>query len=139
MPAVLALAGMFCFSILIIQSIYMSYTIALFEQNIPENFQEALEFFEKSDKSQQEVVSPIFQEFYDEIAVIFPCICTIDDDDGEEGVWCDGPLINNFKCKVPVIGFTFSKVAEALPVVIETANDMGISVLDWQSGMVFNS
>ena len=116
----------------------MSYTIALFDVKLPENFEEALKVFDEIDKSQETEIKPIFQKFHDEITKIFPCICDIDDDDGEEGVWCDGPLINNFRCQVPVIGFTFSNVGEALPVVIETANSMGISVLDWQIGMVFN-
>lgn len=41
--------------------------------------------------------------------------------------------------KIPVIGFVYSKVDETLPVVIKLANKMGISVLDWQQGTVFNA
>lgn len=116
----------------------MSYTIALFDYKLPEDFYEASIIFDAADHDSTIEIKPIFQKFHDEITQIFPCICDLDDDDGEIGVWSDGPLINNFRREVPVIGLTLNHVGDALQIVIETANDLGISVLDWQSGTVFN-
>lgn len=95
--------------------------------------------FDSIDNSQHTAVKPVFQQFHDAITAVFPCICDLDDDDGEEGVWSDGPLINNFKCEIPVIGLSFSHLEEAMPVVVETARDLGISILDWQTGEVYNA
>ncbi|BFM09977.1 hypothetical protein R50072_01300 [Simiduia litorea] len=83
-------------------------------------------------------VTANFQKFHDDVTTIFPCICSLSSDKIDEGVWCDGPLINNFKSKAPVIGFTYSKVEEALPVVGNLALKMGLSVLDWQAGKAYN-
>lgn len=117
----------------------MSYTIALFDRELPDDFDEAMEIFQSIANESTQPIKPIFQKFHDEITKIFPCICDIEDDeDGELGVWCDGPLINNFRRPIPIIGLTLSHVGDAMPVIVEKANELGISVLDWQCGIVFN-
>jgi hypothetical protein len=51
----------------------------------------------------------------------------------DDGVWSDGPLINNFGERQAVIGFMFSHVDTVLPFVIEIAHKHGITVFDWQT------
>lgn len=117
----------------------MSYNIALFDFPIPNDFEKACEYFEKYEDEDIQELSPSMLHFYQEISYLYPCLCELPDDEIDDSVWCDGPLINNFMTKIPVIGFVYSKVDEALPVVIELANKMGISILDWQQGTVFNA
>lgn len=117
----------------------MSYNIALFDFPVSADFEKACEHFEIYEDEGIEELSPLMLRFYQEISHIYPCLCELSDDEIDDSVWCDGPLMNNFMTKVPVIGFVYSKVDEALPVVIRLANNLGISVLDWQQGIVFNA
>jgi hypothetical protein len=57
----------------------------------------------------------------------YPCICTLADEDVDGGVWSDGPLWNNFGHRAAV----YSRVNEVLPFLVETANDLGLTVFDW--------
>ncbi|CAK2038195.1 conserved hypothetical protein [Vibrio crassostreae] len=116
----------------------MSYNIAVVNFPLPEDFAEAVELVNPLTEVELEEVQPIFQEFHDKVTGIYPCLCSLSDDEIDSGVWCDGPLINNFKVKAPVIGFSFSKVEEAFPTVGNTALDMGLSILDWQAEKVYN-
>jgi hypothetical protein len=69
--------------------------------------------------------SDVLAEFYRRLTVRYPCI-TVDPD----SPWSDGPLINNFGDKVATIGIITPRLPEALPFVIETATDMGLTVFD---------
>jgi len=119
----------------------MSYNIGILEIPLPEDFEEACAIFDGIANKEEEVneVHPKYQAFFDEIVKIYPCICDLPEDLEDDGVWCDGPLINNFKTNAPVIGFVYSKVEEALPIVVEKATKMGLSVLDWQAGAVYQA
>ncbi|WP_193014537.1 MULTISPECIES: hypothetical protein [Gammaproteobacteria] len=117
----------------------MSYNVALFDFPIPSDFEKACDVFEQNEDDETVNISPLMLSFYHAISQIFPCICDLSDEEEEDGIWCDGPLRNNFEAKIPVIGFVYSKVDEALPIVIKIANEMGISVLDWQQERVFNT
>ena len=55
----------------------------------------------------------------------------------DDGVWSDGPLINNFGQRQAVLGFMFSAVESVLPFVIEVAHKHDVSVFDWQSGAIY--
>ena len=116
----------------------MSYNIAVVNFKLPENFEEAVELVNPMTDIDVSEIESIFKEFHDEATKIFPCLCSLSDDEIDEGVWCDGPLINNFMVKAPVIGFSYSKVEEALPAIGNLALSMGLSVLDWQAGKVYN-
>jgi hypothetical protein len=116
----------------------MSYNIGIIKHNLPKDFAKACALFEKfADSDAPDTIDPVYLKFHDEITKIFPCICSLPDNEVDNGVWCDGPLIGNFKTNGPVIGFVFSKVEEALPVVVESALKMGLCVLDWQAEMVY--
>lgn len=116
----------------------MSYNIAVVDFKLPNDFNEAVALVNPMTDIDVPEVTAIFQEFHDEVTKVFPCLCSLPDEKVDDGVWCDGPLINNFKVKAPVIGFSHSKVEEALPVVGSLALKTGLSVLDWQAGKVYN-
>ena len=116
----------------------MSYNIAVVNFELPEDFEEAVALVNPMTDIEVKEIDNIYKDFHDEVTKIFPCLCSLSDDDIDDGVWCDGPLINNFSVKAPVIGFSFGKVEEALPVVGELAFKMGLSVLDWQASKVYN-
>ena len=54
----------------------------------------------------------------------------------DDGVWSDGPLIDNFGHRAAVLGVVFSRVDEVLPVVVRAANELGLVVFDWQTNRV---
>jgi len=116
----------------------MSYNIAVVNFKLPENFEEAVEIVNPMTGIDVEEIESIYKEFHDKATKIFPCLSNLPDEEVDNGVWSDGPLINNFTVKAPVIGFSYSKVEEALSVIGNLALDMGLSVLDWQSGKVYN-
>ena len=116
----------------------MSYNIAVVNFKLPENFEEAVELVNPMTDIDVPEIETIFKDFHDKATKLFPCLCSLSDDEIDDGVWCDGPLINNFMVKAPVIGFSNSKVEEALPVIGNLALDMGLSVLDWQASKVYN-
>lgn len=115
----------------------MSYTVALFDFALPEDFDAAMQIFESMVDRTVEEIKPKYLAFYQEVIRMYPSITTLPEDKYEESIWSDGPLINNFYQTAPVLGFTFSQL-EAVPVVFELANTMGLSVLDWQTGSVYN-
>jgi hypothetical protein len=116
----------------------LSYNIAVVNFKLPENFEEAVELVNPMTDIKVTEIESIYKEFHDAATKQFPCLCSLPDDEIDGGVWCDGPLINNFLVKAPVIGFSHSKVEEALPVIGNLALSMGMSVLDWQAGKVYN-
>ncbi|MCE2573812.1 hypothetical protein [Motilimonas eburnea] len=116
----------------------MSYTIAVVNFKLPSNFDDAVELVNPLTEIDVEKIENIYQQFHDEVIKLFPCLCSLPDEEIDNGVWSDGPLIDNFSVKAPVIGFSYSKAEEALPVVGELALNMGLSILDWQAEQVYN-
>ncbi len=81
-------------------------------------------------------VPDAFVKLHAELTATFPCICDLPDDDVDDGVWCDGPLINNFLHRAAVVGFVYSKVDVGLPFLIATANRHGMVVFDWATNTI---
>jgi hypothetical protein len=75
----------------------------------------------------------IFQKLHDRLTKRYPCICSVPDDQVDDTVWSDGPLINNFGHRAAVLGMSYSRVEEVLPFLIETSNALGLAVFDWAS------
>ena len=70
----------------------------------------------------------MFRELHDQLRARYPCICTLSDDRvDEEGVWSDGPLLNDFGRRAAVLGVIYSRVEEVLPFLVHTANDLGLN------------
>lgn len=71
------------------------------------------------------------KELHRRLTARFPCL-----NDDPDGPWSDGPLINNFGQRIATLGIVGSRLAEVLPFLIGTANDMGFWVLDGQGAVV---
>ena len=78
----------------------------------------------------------VCKDLHDRLTAAYPCICSLPDDQVDDGVWSDGPLINNFGHRAAVLGIGFSRVEEVLPFLVKTANDLGLIVFDWQTNLI---
>ena len=81
--------------------------------------------------------SSTFVAIHHDLTARFPCICDLPDDEVDDGVWSDGPLINNFGDQVAVIAFSYSTVETVLPFVIEVAHKHGATVFDGQTSTMY--
>ena len=114
----------------------MSYSLVFTRNEIPIDDQEALDWIQTQFDSYYEddrPAHPKFKELHDSLTSRYPCICELPDDDIDDGVWSDGPLINNFSHDLAMIAVPFSRVEEVIPFTIQTAISLGCSVLDLQS------
>ena len=57
----------------------------------------------------------VFQELHDRLTARYPCMCAVPEDQIDDTVWSDGPLINNFLHRAAVLGISYSRVEEVLP------------------------
>jgi len=78
-----------------------------------------------------------FVELIKKFTEKYPCICDLSDDKIDDGVWSDGPLINNAGNDVTTLGVVFSQVENVIPFVIEIANKNGFVVFDGQIDKIF--
>ena len=111
----------------------MSYNVAI-AQEVPDDDVVAWQWFEEVADDEVDSPAPVFHQLIDQLTARFPCICDLADK--HEGVWSDGPLRYNIECRVPVLGMTHSKADEVLPFLIETANGLGLTVLDFQTDRI---
>lgn len=81
---------------------------------------------------------PTLQELYDQLTAKYPCICDLSDEEIDNGVWADGPLINNFAQDLAMVSISFSVIEEVAPFVIETANALNITVFDHQNQTIYS-
>src|SRR5436309_340790 len=98
----------------------MSYNVAVCLPPIPDNDYLAWEAVDAIIDSEGPV-PPAFVQLHAALTARFPCICDISDNDPDQGVWSDGPLINNFGHRAAVLGFVYSRVDTVLPFLIRTA------------------
>lgn len=120
----------------------MGYMIDVVAADAPESFEDALacrdelldaEFVEGEGDAAAaaRLPSPDMVNLHNRLTTRFPCIC-----DDPSGPWSDGPLINNFGCRATTLGLSFSRAAEVVPFVVETATAMGFWVVDVQEEAV---
>jgi hypothetical protein len=123
---------------LFLRNTTMSYTVGLLVEPASPDNAVAFEQFKAlvSARATHERPHPTFVAVHRELTARFPCLCDLPDDLVDDGVWSDGPLINNFGERQAVIGFVYSAVETVLPFVIQVANNHGITVFDWQTGVV---
>ena len=81
----------------------------------------------------------VFQELHDRLTARYPCMCAVPDDEIDDTVWSDGPLINNFGHRAAVLGMSYSRVEEVLPFLVETAAALGLVVFDWATERVYRA
>jgi hypothetical protein len=71
------------------------------------------------------------RRLHDRLTERYPCI-TVDPD----SPWSDGPFLYNFGDLLATIGIRTSRIEDALPVVVQTATEMGMTVFDAGDGKI---
>lgn len=107
---------------------FVRYVIEIISEPVSADKGEVLEYLdhiEEHDGYGEPTTTVI--EFYRRVVARFPCVT-----EDPNGPWPDGPLINNFRHPVTILGISFSRVAEVLPWIISTANAAGFIVYDPQ-------
>jgi len=114
----------------------MSYNIAICTQPVSEDDESAWQALDGLIEANGPVPH-VFKELYDQLTSRYPCICTLSDDEVDNGAWSDGPLWNNFGHRAAVLGMVYSSVAEVLPFVVRSANALGLTVFDWDGPAIY--
>jgi hypothetical protein len=118
----------------------MSYSFDITAEPIPEDESKAWEEVEKlrarEDSLSRDRDSPgeQFLPLYQKLTARYPCIMT---DEGEDSPWADGPLLRNFGKLHTILAISYSRVADALPVIIEIATEMGFTLFDPQDEKIY--
>ncbi len=94
--------------------------------------------FSKMDSFEVDQRGPhrVFKRFHRALTARYPCICSLSDEEVDNGVWADGPLINNFGWDFGVVALSFPAVSMALPFVVRTAARYGIFTFDEQINLI---
>jgi len=114
----------------------MSYNVAICTPPVPDEDDAAWRSVDTLINAKGDV-PPVFRELHDQLTARYPCICTLPDDQVDDGVWSDGPLWNDFGHRAAVLGITWSRVEEVLPFLIRTANGLGLTVFDWGGPTIY--
>lgn len=115
----------------------MSYIISITRKDIPKIDKLAwvlldkLILREKKKKPKQD-----FLDLIEKLISKYQCISKLSDDDIDNGVWSDGPLINNAGHDITTLGLVDNKVDEVLPFIISMANKNGFVVFDKQTNII---
>jgi hypothetical protein len=116
----------------------MSYNVAVVIPPIPLDDAEAWAALDE--RIEQEGARPdIFRELHGRLTARYPCMCSVPEDEIDDTVWSDGPLINNFLHRAAVLGMSYSRVDEVLPFLIETANELDLAVFDWATETIYRA
>jgi hypothetical protein len=116
----------------------MSYNVAIVISPVPTDDVEAWAAVDRLIR-QQGPRPAVFQELHDQLTARYPCMCSVPDDQIDNTVWSDGPLINNFLHRAAVLGMSYSRDDEVLPFLIGTANALGLVVFDWATDRVYRA
>ena len=116
----------------------MSYNVAIVIPPLPAS--DAKAWAVVNDLIEQEGPRPkVFQKLHDQLTARYPCMCSVPDDEIDDTVWSDGPLINNFGYRSAVLGMAYSRIDEVLPFLIVTANALGLVVFDWATETIYRA
>lgn len=114
----------------------MSYNVAICTEPISDDAEGAWQALDGLIEAKGPVPN-VFKELYDELTARYPSICTLRDDEVDNGVWSDGPLWNDFGHRVAVLGLVYSRAAEVLPFLVRSANGLGLTVFDWGGPSIY--
>jgi hypothetical protein len=114
----------------------MSYNVAICIEPISSSDKEAWQQLDALIDAEGETPA-VFKKLHDRLTAKYPCICTLSDDEVDDGVWSDGPLWNNFGHRAAVLGMIYPRVEEVLPFLVETANALGLVVFDWGGPSIY--
>ena len=114
----------------------MSINLAVWEGPVPRTDADAgVEFARLYDRSANSgAPTAAIVRYVEAVTAKYPCICTLDDDAVDDGVWSDGPLINNARGRLFYFGVVGSRFEEVAPFVVAVAHEMGLVCFDPQSG-----
>ena len=116
----------------------MSYTVDLIIGNLPQrdiDAWKAIEILRERYYGDKAGKAPVLIELHQKLTERYPCLCSYTENDPrmEECPWADGPMIGNFASEMGMLAIIFSRVDEVIPFIIQSANDLGITVADGQS------
>lgn len=118
----------------------MSYVVYIVEQAVPDSDDDAWQHIEsvlaRREGERALPANPVFLALIERLTARFPCICELPEEEEENGVWSDGPLRNNAAHSVTVLGMVSSRVDDALPFLVQTANALELVVFDEQEGKI---
>ncbi len=63
----------------------------------------------------------------------------VPEDQIDDTVWSDGPLLNNFGHRAAILGVSYPRTDEVLPFLVETANALGLVVFDWATQRIYRA
>lgn len=114
----------------------MSYTLQIWESPVPASTQEAEQIFDQLSHKNSEQ-NQKFITLAKQLTRRYPCITQLTGDEEEgyqNGVWSEGPL--DGVCDQPIygLGIAIDHVAEVMPFVCKTANALGLTAYDQQTG-----
>jgi hypothetical protein len=114
----------------------MSYTVSITRNDIPRDDKQAWKFMKELYNNDNGQPSKDFVDLIKKLTEQYPCICDLPHDKVDDGVWSDGPLIDNAGDKITTLGVVYSQVENVIPFVIETSNNLGFVVFDGQTGLI---
>jgi hypothetical protein len=114
----------------------MSYNVAVCTAPVPEDDEAAWARLDDFIDAKGPIPK-VFKSLHDRLTSRYPCICSLPEEDVDEGVGSDGPLWNNFGHRAAVLGMVFSRVEEVLPFLVDTANELGLTVFDWGGASIY--
>jgi len=119
----------------------MSYTVDLIVGSLSSRNAEAWKQIEKLRESYYDDArekAPQLVALHGVLTAKYPCLCSYadDDEDMENSPWADGPMINNFSHEMGMLAISFSRAEEVVPFIVVSANRLGITVADGQTGEI---
>jgi hypothetical protein len=113
----------------------VSYVVHVWEHAAPASFQEALTLHERLSLQRAVAASPKFEALAARLEKRFPCP---DDPRADDlGVWTDAPRSVLPLEPVYSLGIASSATDKVVPVVVEEARSLGLTVLDDQAGCIY--
>lgn len=114
----------------------MSYDVVIAAPPLPERDSHAWKMLDTVAEAESAgEARAIYEQFRDRIAGRYPCLSTLSEDELDRSVW-SADMRTMFSGPQPVLNLRFSSEREVLPYIIESARSLGLSVLDWQAGLV---
>ncbi len=83
--------------------------------------------------------APQLVELHKVLTERYPCLTSYADDDPmmDDSPWADGPMIGNFASKMGMVAIRFDRADEVFPFVRDKALELGITVADGQSELIY--
>lgn len=121
----------------------MSYNFAISRIPLPDDVQDPWswinEIVEEEMNDDSTKAHPEFVELHKALTEKYPCICDLPDDEVDDGVWSDGPLINNFLDRCAVLGITYPNVEKSGSDIFSIILGKGFTIFDYQAESIYKN